>query len=59
MPLGSNKAALFAASAQAGGARGLFAGGEDSSNEDIIGVFMPVVTMAFPHHSSLRMLSNM
>ena len=36
MPLGSNKAALFAASAQAGGVRGLFAGGEDSADEDII-----------------------
>jgi hypothetical protein len=36
MPLGSNKAALFAASAQAGGARGLFCGGEDDADRDII-----------------------
>tara|TARA_Y100000310_G_C20654964_1_gene801520 strand:- start:1278 stop:2276 length:999 start_codon:yes stop_codon:yes gene_type:complete len=36
MPLGSNKAALFGASAQAGGARGLFCGGEDDADRDII-----------------------
>ena len=36
MPLGSNKAALFAASAQGGGARGLFAGGDDGASDDVI-----------------------
>jgi hypothetical protein len=36
MPLGSNKAALFGASAQAGGARGLFAGGDDDASDNVI-----------------------
>ena len=36
MPLGSNKAALFAASLQDGGARGLFAGGDDGASDDVI-----------------------
>ena len=36
MPLGSNKAALFAASAQAGGARGVFAGGDDGASDNVI-----------------------
>jgi hypothetical protein len=38
MPLGSNKAALFAASAQAGGARGLFSGGSGGSPVVVQGI---------------------